>query len=185
VTRAVPIETAGLRRFKLPGSINWARVVASPISYSDINEWAVAREHIERAAELQITNRFVLADQRPCGVLSHEALVPAIAIPVEQKAYFECPARHLSELEKLLPDVDRLLLIGWRATEDHFLSLLTKHIRGPLRGLVVSGSDGEARNIARRLHDEVFSKIASQLETFASGFTELVVKAAAEPILRS
>jgi hypothetical protein len=50
-------------------------------------------------------------------------LLPAIAVPLASKAYFECPDTHTTQLKKCIPEVTRLLVIGWRATERHFLDL--------------------------------------------------------------
>jgi hypothetical protein len=117
--------------FKLHGSTNWARKVHGQLP-NNVNAWEIARSHIDRAAELDITNEFVQITEHPCGGWRGQAgLVPAIAIPVEKKASFECPQTHLRELEKLLPQIDKLALIGWRATEDHFLDLLARHLKGP------------------------------------------------------
>src|SRR5579862_4671385 len=140
--------------FKLHGSVNWARTVGQ-YAYKDRNAWFVARDHIERAASLAISDTFVMATEHPCG-MDHNphgtlGLVPAIAIPVEQKSCFECPAEHLHRLEQLLPTTERLLIIGWRATEEHFLNLLGKHLTRPIPAYIIAGSSDEALNVASRL----------------------------------
>jgi hypothetical protein len=175
--------------FKLHGSVNWARGVATRSPYADslytkANAWSVAQNHIERAASLIITDDFVRVDQHPVGLYQERiGLVPAIAIPVEKKADFECPKAHLDELERVLPHVDKLLLIGWRATEDHFLKLLRDNLRGPLLVQVVAGAEGEARNIARGLQDGAFSGITVHWEYAPAGFTDFIVNRRAETIL--
>jgi SIR2-like protein len=175
--------------FKLHGSVNWARGVATPSPYAkggqvSGNAWSVAWNHIERAASLDITDQFVRIDQYPVGLFEERiGLVPAIAIPVEKKTDFECPQSHLNELKRLLPQVDRLLLIGWRATEDHFLTLLRDNLKGPLLAQVVAGAENEARNIARSLQDGPFSGLTVRWEYAPAGFTDFVVNRRAETIL--
>jgi hypothetical protein len=51
-------------------------------------------------------------------------LIPALALPLRSKARFVCPQEHLDVLNALLPQVDRILAIGWKAGEPHFLNLL-------------------------------------------------------------
>jgi hypothetical protein len=88
--------------FKLHGSVNWARVVETK-PYRNTNSWLVAQENIERANGLKITSVFVPIRVQPCGLSETGlGLVPAIAIPVEKKADFECPESHLNELERAL-----------------------------------------------------------------------------------
>jgi hypothetical protein len=72
----------------------------------------------------------------------HTSAVPAIAIPTQTKTSFECPPEHLAALEEWLPKVDRILVIGWRAQERHFLKLLQQHLgeMNGVEGLVVSDS---------------------------------------------
>jgi len=164
------------RCFKLHGSVDWARIVETTLpSYPDHNNWAVARNHIDRAATLKITNDFVRITEYPCGMWQDRfALVPAIAIPVEQKSYFECPADHLHELARLLPETDRLLLIGWRATEDHFLKLLTKHVTRPLACTIVAGAEAEARDIASRV-GPALAGVRVDWKFAPGGFTDFIV----------
>jgi hypothetical protein len=169
--------------FKLHGSVNWARVVER-IPHGDLNAWAVARNHIDLAASLRITDAFVRIDQHPCGLGENGfGLVPAIAIPVEKKAYFECPKRHLTALESALPQVDKLLLIGWRATEDHFLELLRAKLKGPLLAQVVAGSEDAARDIASGLKVGPFAGLKVDWEYAPAGFTDFVVNRRADTIL--
>jgi hypothetical protein len=172
--------------FKLHGSLNWARILKNGFGYADHNAWSVALHHIEQATNLNITEQFVRIDHYPCGLLPNQeriGLVPAIAIPVEKKAYFECPKAHLDELVRALPHVDKLLLIGWRATEDHFLNLLSTYLKGPLVAQVVAGSEAGARDIARSLQDGPFSKLTVRWEHAPSGFTDFIINRRAGGIL--
>jgi len=119
-------------------------------------------------------------DYCPCGA----GLFPAVAIPVEIKSHFECPHEHLEFLCEHLMRTDRLLLIGWRATEAHFLDLLAKHLPGHVRALIVAGNEMEAVNIGRTLESQLKTgHIALTFEVFRGGFSELIVKNGSEIIL--
>ena len=53
-------------------------------------------------------------------------LAPAIALPLRSKTTFSCPPNHLEKLQQRLKECDRLLVVGWRAQDQHFLKLLTR-----------------------------------------------------------
>lgn len=77
--------------------------------------------------------------------------LPAIAIPVEGKDGFECPYYHVERLEDLLPRVDRVLCIGWKARETDFLELLEGLLAQRVAGLVVTNSQEGAIQVRQRL----------------------------------
>jgi len=107
---------------KLHGLVDWAREVHSHVE--SLTEKQLAWELIDRV-DLNITQNYVMPVSSPPGRSGRECpLFPAIAIPVERKNDFECPAEHLQALTACLPQVSHLLIIGWRAAEQHFLTLL-------------------------------------------------------------
>jgi hypothetical protein len=59
-------------------------------------------------------------------------VLPAIAIPMQDKTWgtFECPARQIATLGQLLKSVTKVLMIGWRAREAHFLQMLRDNLPG-------------------------------------------------------
>jgi hypothetical protein len=165
---------------KVHGSVNWARQVETSIVYQNENAWQAAYAHIERADQLKLSSAFVHVDSFPCG----RGLFPAVAIPVEVKSHFECPQEHLDFLCKHLERTDRLLLIGWRATEAHFLDLLAKHLPGHVRALIVAGSEREAINIGRGLESRLkMGQISIRCEAASGGFSDLIVKNSSGMIL--
>lgn len=144
----------------------------------------VAQYHIENATSSKVTDDFVPIDQRPCGLWEGRVgLVPAIAIPVEKKAYFEFPQTHLEELVRALSHVDKLLLIGWRATEDHFLTLLARCLKSPLIAQVVAGSLAEATSIASGLDRGALSRLTIHWEPAPGGFTDFVINRRVDAML--
>jgi hypothetical protein len=83
----------------------------------------------------------------------------------------------------MLPQVDRLLLIGWRATEDHFLELIDKHLKRPFTAQIVTGSNTDAQDIADRLKTRPFSKFAVRWELAGFGFTDYIINQRADTLL--
>jgi hypothetical protein len=175
------------RVVKLHGSINWAHPVEGAIEYRNPGAaWQVVEAHIERIKELRIANTFVRVASHPCGVQDGVGLFPAIAIPLEAKGSFECPQEHLKFLCEHLARTDRLLLIGWRATEAHFLDLLGKHLPGRVRALIVAGNEAEAVNIGRRLESKLKeSLIELSFERAPGGFSDLIINNRGQAILES
>ena len=43
---------------------------------------------------------------------------------LRSKSDFECPEEHLDHLWKLLPEVTKVIVVGWRGSELHFLRRL-------------------------------------------------------------
>jgi len=106
------------RVFKPHGSVDWDRSVGP-----NPNTVYVPDHIITHAASLTATGPIQVQRIPGDGSLGRHPC-PAIAIPVELKSTFECPDEHLDALKRMLPNVDRLLVIGWRATEEHFLEVL-------------------------------------------------------------
>jgi hypothetical protein len=66
------------------------------------------------------------------------------------KTDFECPADHREALVTSMGEVDRVLICGWRAAEDHMLRILDALSPGYLLG-VVAGSPHDLEEIRVRL----------------------------------
>jgi hypothetical protein len=109
-------------------------------------------------------------------------LFPALAIPVESKSDFECPDEHLAALREAIPQVDKLLVIGWRAAETHFLELLRQYIQAPIRTCVVAENRATASETANRLRD---AGIEGHYVPTDGGFTDLVRKHLTAKFLRN
>jgi len=77
-------------------------------------------------------------------IYGNTGVIPAIAIPVQGKAAFECPQEHLDLLERAIWQTNRVVTIGWRGVEQRFLDLYqARQSRGESLAddlLVVSGS---------------------------------------------
>ena len=112
-----------LKFFKPHGSVDWVRFVDIP------SEVRLQPQHLIQSADtIQLLNMWATvgspaqADNLSLG----RTVFPAIAIPVQNKTHstFECPASHLTYLKELLPQVTKILIIGWQASEAHFLEML-------------------------------------------------------------
>jgi hypothetical protein len=119
---------------KLHGSVNWGRELDDiPSPRGD-----VPQSLIDRVATLSFTERYRLVSRYPMAEERGHLVFPALAIPVENKDEFSCPATHVERLRRLLPSVTRIITVGWRATEADFLDML-KLTKGP-DIMIVSGS---------------------------------------------
>jgi SIR2-like domain len=163
--------------FKIHGSINWGQVVKLQL-HENTNlqvPQLVLSQLIERVAELEMTDAFHVCSPDSMGFYGGVAVFPAIAIPVEKKAQFLCPQTVLDELVLLLPRVDKILSIGWRGTEEHFLHLLRAHLASGIKLYSVAATEMEAVNFNRKLAAEIPQKFAySQADPTPTGFTEFM-----------
>jgi hypothetical protein len=77
-------------------------------------------------------------------------LVPALAIPVEPKSEFVCPKEHTDAIASDLSRISKVVMVGWRGSEEHVRQLLSS-LPSNVRGLVVSGSEEESNDIIVKL----------------------------------
>jgi hypothetical protein len=125
--------------FKLHGSVNWFREVSETnLTLDEIVAAVMDGADIEEEGDIRMD-----ADRG--------GIVPAIAVPVTTKSSYECPQTHLEHLRQLLPEVDLVLVIGWRATEQHFLSMLHELGKYVRTVLVVSGTEEGANETVKHL----------------------------------
>jgi len=176
--------------FKPHGSINWVRVVAD---YVDIpgaaNHSQIAHALIRQGKKLALRPGQHLVPSGDPGMLEGHYTYPAIALPVETKNEFEFPESHLKKLRSVIPAVTRILIIGWRGTEEHFLKLWLES--GPpvnkvwlesggrrvnRKVLVVSGNIAEATQVEKRTG----IPFQGQFVNAPGGFSWLVTSGASE-----
>jgi hypothetical protein len=173
------------RVFKLHGSINWAREVGIQFNGntdSTTPEGAL-RQLVQRADEITFTNNFLFNPSQQMGLVQGKPALPAIAVPTERKDLFECPQDMIDELIGFLPKVTRILVVGWRATEDHFVSLLHQHLHKGTRLYTVAQNQMEAGSINKRIQlpSQVLTTIA---DPDSSGFTNFIISNRARLILK-
>jgi len=155
----------GYRLFKLHGSITWNRILAP-----GIQEGRDPHDLLARYAQIQITDKFRMVEsQRPEAVfIDGLHFIPAIAVPVANKAEFECPAGHVEVLNELLPSTSRLIVIGWRAGEEHFLNLLKNRVKESTPMLILNGREEDGKATRDRL---VRIGLQGETPSMSFGFT--------------
>ncbi len=159
--------------FKLHGTAYWGHPIETPIARDGRHFWDVLAEIIQRSPELKIGREFRTL---PNHILSETAVLeffPAIAIPLKMKGEFECPPGHIEPLRKFLPQVSRMLIVGWRATEANFLRLLAETLPHGVHGLVVCGTDDGARATIEQLRGAGVD--TADFHAYQEGFSHLVV----------
>ena len=169
------VSNPQFKLFKVHGSIDWVRrtgMKAAGIA-DPANQWGAAFAVTERAASLNFSKEFSISTDYPSGMLDDELVAPALAIPLEDKTTFECPEPHLSLLKSLLDDASHILVIGWRATENHFLQMLTSVGPRDRTVFIACGTEAEGNATSERLRQ---AGLQGSFEVFAGGFTDLVTK---------
>ena len=167
------VKHSAYKLIKIHGSVNWARRISTKIDSLGQPADTIRREIISRAAELTVTDEYLVTSSYPVVAEQNSALFPAIAIPVETKTRFECPREHLGALTELIPKVDRILVVGWRATDTPFLSLLRQRLAGKVRLVVVSGKWGDGKSAIGRL---IAAGIDGDFTPVDGGFSDFVVR---------
>ncbi len=162
---------------KVHGSMNWARDVKTPIdNILNKNAWQVAHELIEKAEfGLELTDTYRIVSSHPIGTYdtapnTRVPNYPALAIPVESKRDFACPGNHLDVLRECIPQITKVLIVGWRGVEAHFVELL-RGLNRPtgIGGVVVGGQYEWGNEVAVRLQHLNVSWRPSH-----AGFTEWI-----------
>ncbi len=149
--------------FKPHGSINWAHHVEF-----DMVPGVSERDYVIRnASSIKVPPAIEVRTNWRAGVRGQE-WIPALAVPVETKGEFECPPEHMETLRALLPTVDRVLVIGWRATEQNFIDLLKGESPKALRRILIAcKSKHDSRHVWQQLER------AFKVDQFDLGFKEL------------
>lgn len=146
------------RVFKLHGSVNWGQIVeiALPANMNLQHSPSILTYLIDHASELSVSNKFVLCNPLTLGeAVDNRPVFPAIAIPVEKKNQFACPQTLIEQLVTVMPHISKILVVGWRATEQNFLNLLANRLTGLRRGVqlyIVAGSQANALETRVRIY---------------------------------
>lgn len=174
------------RLIKVHGSVNWARQIRAPqIDHRHHSPWETANQIVDAAPALEFGEGYTIisfVSQYPEKLLElpvgkpdrHEdpALFPAIAIPLPGKLGPECPPLLLDALRESLPQITKLLVIGWAGMEDHFLQILTRDGLSPgVSGLVVNGSESSSQGAIQHMRA---SGLGARLLPSPHGFTDFV-----------
>jgi hypothetical protein len=148
--------------FKVHGSVNWGRRLASKTRYGGDT----------RSATIAEWRQWSLSDSWEIipsldNSIDLWPLMPQLAIPMQTKIEFVCPMSMLNKLREALPKTSRVLIVGWKAGDLPFVNLLAEHVRPRTRVHVVSG--GDPGSIARRLRG---NGLDGDFRVFPGGFTK-------------
>jgi hypothetical protein len=147
------------------GSVNWARELTTPREADKLDHLQMANDLIEQADTLQASDRYhlipnddrvhngqwIVSHMQIPGKRGYQAVLPAIAIPVEKKNRFVCPEEHIKAVEECISKTDKLLIIGWKGAEEDFVKLLAQGLRKGIPKMLVSRSGESAVKIRDRL----------------------------------
>jgi hypothetical protein len=170
-------KDADFKLFKLHGSVDWVNEVRAPLNQVNAgrNEREFIDELIRSAETIETSSDFRLSRTWPVGKIGTVPVWPAIAIPIRSKMVFTCPQDHLKCLEALLPKTTRILIIGWRGMETHFVSLLAKAVNNRQIGiLAINGNSDEGSAVIGNLAKAGIPPGAAI--PYESGFTDAIIR---------
>lgn len=166
------IEHENWTLVKLHGSVGWSRVARYERSLPQLDgnaDRALAVADQLADVSIPIVHRNAVQtdayDDAPTDEFRAElttstrpVLIPALSVPLEAKTQFECPTEHVNALRAAIPQVDRVLICGWRATDRQAVELLhSSGLRRDCRVAVVAkadnGGEGGVDETLRNLHD--------------------------------
>jgi hypothetical protein len=168
------------RLIKPHGSINWENMVESS-SIPTVGRIEVDDHYlISRAGTFKPSKIYRLAGDTGNSSPA-TAWWPALAIPTVSKSYFACPDDHLQAFRESAANVTKILIVGWRAAEQHFLKELVAAIRRPVHVCAVCESEKAALEPLEQLK---IAGIRGELESYPFGFTGFVQNCRIEVFLR-
>lgn len=171
--------------FKLHGSVNWAREIKPGIPDTIHKDGAIILSYvIDNLDQFGISNVTELCEPMHMGWRGNVPVFPVIAIPIEKKDLFECPPYMVQKLRMLIPKVTKILVIGWRATEDNFFELLNEHLQAKVPVYIVAGNEKDAQDISVTIHRKLVSK-APITKCDSGGFTDFMRDGRAVEFLRT
>jgi len=130
---------------------------------------------IDLGDRLEVAREWEAVDGPPDSLVAGRGpdrlLYPAIAIPVEAKPDFECPADHVAALKRRIGQgIERMLVVGWRASEQMFLEMLRE--RPPLHAMIVTEDASTGAEPLRNLEG---IGMAGKCEIVVGGFSAFSV----------
>jgi len=87
----------------------------------------------------------------------------------------------------LLPDVTKILIIGWQAKEAHFLGLLQSGLRCVTDVMVVGSDAADSERVLQFFRTQIAKALAPTLKSYKGqrGFTNFVVNREGEAFLKA
>ena len=170
------------RVYKPHGSVNWVRTLGDAMGVDAKN---IEHSIIGLGKSLSLSAGFHLLENPGQPLLEARYVYPALALPVNTKVAFECPEDHVARLKADIPAVTKLLVIGWRATEPHFLEFWKQPRSNSVpdkisKIAIVAGGVGPATHVQNQLRA---SGIEGTFLLSPGGFSEFVTGPGLEEFL--
>ena len=160
---------------KLHGSMNWAHEVENDVRKIDQrSQGDIVKELIENARLLRFRQPYRTIGEYPIGRSNDSPwvpLFPALTIPIENKSQYECPQEHSETMERNLPHISRMLLIGWHASEKRFLDTLADSIRKDTEIMIISRNETSALHLIGQVKG---AGVSGHFQTAKSGFSNSI-----------
>src|SRR2546427_4996067 len=171
---------------KLHGSINWAHPIRNFKAQRSYSQELIS-DIIASARDLHVDGgSYETVHEDPFRRSPLSPLFPALAIPVENKQGYECPQEHMKVLEESLPQITKILIIGWRASENLFLDTLAKGLTKQVRLMVVSGTERGADEVIRRVATRFRATgLAHDIQASKPGFSNFISSTEWETFLKA
>jgi hypothetical protein len=154
------------------GSVQWSWVVDSQRT---LRRSSADRMVIESAVGRLDQSVWEVVDMPPhdprYDLADAHLRVPALALPIAEKTELAWPPQQEERLESFHGVVHRVLTIGWRAAEPHFVRLLEPLVSPGTKMVVVTG-EGEAQETLDNLSPVAVK--AANIRRVESGFSGLL-----------
>ena len=169
--------------FKLHGSIHCWQAVPKETTGLLAIAHPDEQELIRAAPEVSDYGPIEMSVNRPTDNPGRLVFLPALAIPTVSKQTFVCPKEHIDALKRIIPEVTKIAIVGWRAGETHFLKLLKEGLGNkPVKLLAACGTKEATIETINRFGA---SKIAANYESASAncGFSDFVANRRIETFL--
>lgn len=172
--------------FKPHGSVNWAH--ATDELSDQLGPLAAINAAGDAAGGLPVTTGMHVVSRNADGSIPNDVSganqgvlsIPALTVPILSKLGFEMPPYHEEQLRRALGTVTKLLVIGWRATEENFIALWHERPRESRPMLQVVGTHTADETAKRLIHS---GTAANSVPSFTGGFTEYLASGHLEDFL--
>ncbi len=168
------IDHPRFKLFKLHGSTTWVRDSGREEPFgAALDAAGLANLLIENGGSDAANGKIYYENDTP---FRHRLLLPALAVPIAGKSDFECPPLHRAKLGELIPRVRRILCIGWRGQESHFLQMLKVGLKGAVLLRAVADS---VQNAQTTLDTILRARVAATSAEAHGGFSSAALRSGA------
>lgn len=160
------------------GSIHWGWELQQVPRISSTDPVAFGRRSIEFAVQYGVERSLTVVPRatfegRTVSGETRQPYVPALAMPLDGKSDFVWPPEQRERFDLCQGLVTRVLTIGWRGMEPHFLDLLPPLVTAGAKVLTVAGNDLEALDTADNLRGSL-DDCRREWRTSGDGFSSLM-----------